>query len=273
MPVEQITSSDDPRLEPFRSIRTRNWVDGSRIFVAEGPQLVQRLLDSDYTARCVLVDEKYAERFLPELPNEIDTFVVPHELVPDVVGFKFHRGLLGCGERKPRLQLRSSLGPVESGDTIPVLAGVQDLENLGCIMRTCAGLGLTRVVLGPGCCDPFARRALRVSMGAVLKLQILRSMDLAEDLKWLQATAGVACIATSLGEASTPIEQIRRSGPVAIFVGNEKAGLPDEVQNLASQQIRIDMHSGVDSLNVSVAAGIVLHHFARMLPAPKLDTI
>ncbi len=269
MPVEQITSSEDLRLEPFRSIRTRNWVDGSRIFVAEGPQLVQRLIDSNYVTRCVMVDEKYAARFLPELPPDLETLVVPHSLVPDVVGFKFHRGLLGCGQRKPRLALRDALGTVDGADTIPVLVGVQDLENLGCILRTCAGLGLTRVIIGPGCCDPFARRALRVSMGAVFKLQLLYSQYVADDLAWLQETAGVECIATSLGVRSTQLEQASRSGPVAIFVGNEKAGLPEEVQNLASRQIRIDMDSGIDSLNVSVAAGIVLHHFSRMLSGPR----
>ncbi|GAB5406201.1 MAG: RNA methyltransferase [Aureliella sp.] len=265
MPVEQITFAEDERLEPFRSIRTRNWVDGSRIFVAEGPQLVQRLLTSDYTAKCVLVDEKYAPRFLPELPQELETYVVPHSLVPDVVGFKFHRGLLGCGVRKPRLNLREALGTVSDTDTIPVLVGVQDLENLGCIMRTCAGLGLTRVILGPGCCDPFARRALRVSMGAVFKLQLLYSDDVSGDLTWLQAVAGLQCVATSLDECSVPLDQATRFGPVAIFVGNEKAGLPESVRSLASHQVRIDMHGGVDSLNVSVAAGIILHHFSRIL--------
>lgn len=269
MPVEHIQSPEDPRLEPFRSIRTRNWVDGSRIFVAEGPQLVNRLLESDFETLSILVDDKYADRFLPELPNSVNTLVVPNDLLPEVVGFKFHRGLLGCGQRKPRLALRDALGAIGHNDILPVLVGVQDLENLGCIMRTCAGLGLRRVIVGPGCCDPFARRSLRVSMGAVLKLDLLHSHDIAADLNWLQESAGVQCIAASLAEGSIPLEQATRTGPIAIFVGNEKAGLPTEVQSLASWNVRIDMHFGVDSLNVSVATGIILHHFARLLPTPR----
>lgn len=269
MPIEHIQTPEDPRLEPFRSLRTRNWVDGSRIFVAEGPQLVHRLLASDYETRSILVDEKYASRFIPELPDSVLKLVVPRDMLPEVVGFSFHRGLLGCGQRKPRIGLREALGAIEATDIFPVLVGVQDLENLGCILRTAAGLGMQRVVLGPGCCDPFSRRALRVSMGAVLKLSLLHSQDIESDLVWLQQTAGVECIAAALGNGTTPLERAHRSGPVAVFVGNEKSGLPDNLVQLAAQRVRIDMHSGVDSLNVSVAAGIILHHFARRASCSK----
>ncbi len=100
-------------------------------------------------------------------------------------------------------------------------------------------------------------------MGQLLKLTLLHSVDFLNDLKWLQENHGVTSYATSLQEGSLPLECVRRNGPALIIVGNERHGLPSDIQAAASQRIRIDMEMGTDSLNVGIAAAIFMHYFCR----------
>ncbi len=265
MPQVEVTSVEDPRLEPFRELRSRNWTEQSGLFIAEGPLLVERLIASSYLVKSILLDRKYQEHYSAMVPDSVDLLLVDHDLVEGLVGFDFHRGVLGCGLRKPVLGLRENFfQPTEPNETMVCVVGVQDPENLGGILRSCAALGITRVIIGPASADPLSRRVLRVSMGNALRLQLYRSRDLVSDLQWLRDERGVTSVATTLAADSQSLEQTARRGPTMILVGNERNGLPAKVQAMADQRVTITMEQGTDSLNVGVAAGIVLHYFCRM---------
>lgn len=262
----QITDLKAPELEPFREMRQRNWTNESGIFIAEGPLLVERLIRSSYEVRSVLVDRKYYEHHAALVPPGTDLLVIDHELVAEVVGFNFHRGVLGCGQRKPERTVEHDLltQPFAANETVMGIVGVEDPENLGGILRNCAGLGVKNVVIGPGAADPLSRRVLRVSMGNALRLNLYRSRDMQVDMQLLRERGGVQSFATSLLDGSEPLESVRRSSPVMILMGNEKLGLPIDIQHAADRRVRIDMELGTSSLNVTVAAGIILHYFCRL---------
>ena len=260
-----IDDLDDPRLDAFRDVRSRNWTYVSKRFIAEGPLLTERLLASDYETESVLLDQKYADEYLPMIPESVEVLLLEHSQIEQILGFNFHRGVLACGVRPKQLELRSAFGPAPSlNETLVAAIGVQDPENLGSILRCCAGFGISRVVIGPGTADPLARRVLRVSMGTALRLQLLHTKNIVSDLAWLRESFGVTNYATSLRDDSLALEKVRRSGPVLILVGNERYGLPEEVQRAADHCVRIDMELGTDSLNVSMASGIVMHYFCRI---------
>ncbi len=265
MPLHRIDSLDDTRLEPFREIRNRNWTERSGLFIAEGPQVVAEMVRSKYAVKSVLLDRKYERRYHAVVSPETDLLLVDHALVEQIVGYNFHRGVLGCGLRQPLLPVRESFGQCRNErETLLCVVGVQDPENLGGILRSCAGLGIERVIIGPGAADPLSRRVLRVSMGAALHLQLFRSRELAADLRWLSDSRGVASVAATLVDDAEPLERSQRRGPTVILVGNERYGLPAEIQAMADQRIRIAMNPGTDSLNVSVAAAIVMHYYCRI---------
>jgi tRNA G18 (ribose-2'-O)-methylase SpoU len=267
IPVPQfdITSLDDPLLEPFRELRSRKWVEQSGLFIAEGPLLVERLLASPYGVKSILLDRKYFDHYVQLVPAQVDLLVVEHELVESIVGFNFHRGVMGCGLRKPIAWLRDAFAlSVDPAETIVWAAGVQDPENLGGILRSCAALGIERVIVGPGSADPLSRRVLRVSMGNALRLQLFRSRNLAEDLRWLSAERGIFSVATTLHPTAVALESATRAGPTVILIGNERYGLPEAIQAGADQRVTIAMDLGTDSLNVCVAAGIVMHYYCRI---------
>ena len=126
-----------------------------------------------------------------------------------------------------------------------------------------AALGISDVLIGPECVDPFARRVLRVSMGNAFNLRLF---DVQESLSALEYchSIGMETIAACLSKSSEELSGFRRNGPALVVFGNEAQGLPLEIQNAAFRSVRIDMALGTDSLNVSVAAGIILHNLSRV---------
>lgn len=244
----------------------------------EGPIPVQQLLSSSFSCRSVLIDEKYVDNLPVKIaPAQIDkaipTYVIKHELVEHLVGFKFHRGILACGERKQSASfedliscedLVSCRGTNATSDLMVALCGIQDPENLGSILRSCAAFGAKRILLCSGTADPFGRRALRVSMGTTLELEFYRCDAPVEDLERLKSS-GYRLFGTSLEENASELGGIQDDSCKNLLIfGNERRGIPPDVLAVVDDQIRIGMQLDTDSLNVGVAAGIFLHHFSRM---------
>ncbi len=266
VPEYSIDSLEDGRLEPFREIRNRNWTELSGQFIAEGPLSVESLVHSKYAVRSILLDRKYADRYRELAPSDTDLLLVDHALVEQIVGYNFHRGVIACGLRQPLQSVQESFAECTSQrETLVCAVGVQDPENLAGILRSCAALGIERVIIGPGTADPLARRVLRVSLGTVLGLQLFRSRDLLSDVNWLRQRHGVVSLASSLSSDAEPLAGSTRSGPLLILVGNERNGLPEAVQQQADRRVKIEMQPGIDSLNVCVAAGIIMHYYCRVV--------
>src|SRR5450432_3838641 len=176
-----------------------------------------------------------------------------------------------------------------------VLAGVQDPGNVGTILRTASAFGATGAVTTAsgqsGTASPFSPKALRASAGAALHLPILAGMSLPilltqlrvanvrtlaavahnRDTSLVRAESSPAAAqhaAPHLGEISTPEVplfpwEVDWCQPVALLVGNEGAGLPEEVERSADARIRIPMASGIESLNAAAAAAVLFYEAAR----------
>jgi TrmH family RNA methyltransferase len=153
-----------------------------------------------------------------------------------------------------------------------VLAGVQDPGNVGTILRTAAAFGATGAATAAsgisGTANPFSPKALRASAGAALHLPILAGVSLSILLAQLKV-AGVRTLASSVQESrqgeQAPLApwEVDWCQPVALLVGNEGAGLPEEVERSADARIRIPMASGIESLNAAAAAAVVFYEAAR----------
>jgi tRNA G18 (ribose-2'-O)-methylase SpoU len=145
------------------------------------------------------------------------------------------------------------------GLRLVILPEVTKPENLGLVVRSAAGFGLDAVLLGPRCCDPLSRRAMRVSMGAVVQARMTRSADLAADLEALRARWGITRVAAVLDRRAERLSEFRWPRRAAVLVGNETAGLRDGWLSQCDRCVTIPMQAGVDSLNLGVAAGIFLY--------------
>lgn len=264
MPVIPIADLRDPRVDVFRDLPTAHLTRYSGLFIAEGEKLVRRLAESDYAVRSVLAEEPFVELALSIVGDRAPIYVVSREALVELVSFKFHRGLLACGERKPPLGVDAFIETAPPMATFVAAAHVCDPENLGGILRNAAAFGIDGVLIGRGSADPFSRRVLRVSMGTAFRLRIAYSQDLAADLAALREKAGFETIGALLSPEAEQLETAACGPRRVLVVGNEGHGLPPEVAAVCSRKVCLPMAPGVDSLNVSVASGVFLYHFTRI---------
>lgn len=263
MPIIPIDSIDDSRVEAYRNLKLKNLQRGGQFFIAEGKKVVERLLESDFQTASVFVSRRRVEEWESKVPADVPLYVADQDVMSHLVGFDFHVGVVGCGIRRPSPSVEQLLNRDARRMTLVACPGCDNPENLGAIVRIGAAFGIDALLLGTGCCDPFARRVIRVSMGTAFKLPILESRDLARDLNGLVNEWQFELAATVLDEDAERLDTAGRGPRLCILMGNEDTGLGNTWTGLCHRRLTIPMRRSIDSLNVAVTAGIVLHHFTR----------
>jgi len=267
MSIVAIDRFDDPCLDDYRSVTDAVLLRRRNRFVAEGRLVVQRLLESRHCVVSVLVNaasHRAMEAPLARLPHDVPVYVCDAADFRSVVGFNLHRGCLALAERPPRRELAEVL---DGADLVVVLEGVSDADNVGSAFRNAAAFG-ARVLLSPTCCDPLYRKAIRTSMGSVLRLPYTWLTSWPGDLVALR-DAGFTIAALTPGAhaidlASCSCGQPRRR--MALLIGSEGPGLSPPAEAMADVQVRIPITADVDSLNLATATGIALHYFSTSNP-------
>jgi tRNA G18 (ribose-2'-O)-methylase SpoU len=220
----------------------------------------------------VLMTDRRKAKLAFRLPEDVPTYVVPHELISALVGFQFHRGILACAERRPWPALEEILPGRQRPLTLVICPKLSDPENLGAIARIGDVFGIDLVLAGPSCPDPFSRRVLRVSMGAVLRLPVIVIADLSAALDRLVEDEIVELIAAVADPGAEPLLRLARPQRVGLVLGEEDQGVPAEWLAKCRRKVTIPMRAGAGSLNVAVAAGILIHQLTREALSPGSDT-
>ena len=258
-----ITSLADPRVANYRNLKDRDLDRAGRFFIAEGEHLVRRLLESDFPVDSIFLTERRIAEIVPLVPAGVPIYVAPTELMNDVLGMKFHSGVIACGRRKPQLMLEQVVPRDRERLTLVICPDITNVENIGSIVRLSAGFGADAILLGEKCHDPFWRQSVRVSMGSVFRLPLLQSDNLLRDLSRLRQEWGVQLAATVLDDSAEVLARAQRPPRLGILFGSEPQGLGPEYIAACDRKVTIPMKMGTDSLNVAVAAGIFLYHFTR----------
>jgi len=263
--VIRIDDPDDPRIAGFRDIRERDLTGRQGLFVAEG-EVVLNVLTSDRSL-CrpvsLLLDSKRAAGLagmLTRLAQDTPVYVAAQSVLDAIAGFHLHRGILALGQKPPVQSLETCLAGTGPDAVVVVACGIGNHDNMGGVFRNAAAFGADAVLLDARCCDPFYRKAIRVSVGAVLRTPMATGLDALFMIEGLQAAGFEAMALTP--SAREPLHRAPRGGRVAIVLGPEGPGLPPAVIERC-RPLGIPMSAGFDSLNVSVASGIALHHFTR----------
>jgi tRNA G18 (ribose-2'-O)-methylase SpoU len=268
MPVVHLDDRDDPRIAPYRNVPDPELLRTHGLFVAEGRLVVRTLLTaSPLRTRSLLVTETALSdlRDLADSRADIPVFVAPQRVLSDIVGFNIHRGCLALGERPPVRSLRELL-EIDASRLV-VLENVSNADNVGGIFRSVAALGGDGVVMGPHCCDPLYRKAIRTSIGASLVVPF-GDADAWPGAMDLLRAAGCRVVALTPGAGARSLEEVAaglsREERLAVVAGAEGTGLTEAALGRADVHVRIPMTPGMDSLNVTVAVGIALHRLARV---------
>jgi tRNA G18 (ribose-2'-O)-methylase SpoU len=268
MAVERINSTDDPRIAAYRGMRDGELVRSRALFVAEGRIVVRRVVeDTRYRVESVLLNDAALNDLrstVATLAAAVPVFVCDADDLAGIAGYDVHRGCLALVHRPPATQVDEVIA---SAETMVVLEGVSNADNIGGVFRNAAALGGGGVLLSPTCCDPLYRKAIRTSMGASLRVPFARAgdHDWPAVLTRIRA-AGFTIVALTPREPSETLDAFAarpRASRLALMVGTEGAGLTPAVEAAADHRVRIPIDDDVDSLNLAVAVGIALYAISQ----------
>jgi TrmH family RNA methyltransferase len=265
-----ITSRDNSLLRKAREVRDGK--DKDLIYV-EGLRLCEEAMSSQLSIEAVIVSEELAEKprvagLFRTLQKTSKRFALVSEKLLESISFtKTPQGIVVLAEHPPvgqeRLQQTGSGNPL-----FVVLHEISNPVNVGAVLRTAEAAGASGVIATRNTSDPFSPKSLRGAMGSAFRLPIWSGASFERVADWCRQQ-GIKTIGADAGASLTHTEMDWK-GACALVLGPESTGLTDEEISLTDAAVRIPMHSEVESLNVSVAAGILLYEAVRQRQ-PKLS--
>jgi RNA methyltransferase, TrmH family len=272
---DTITSRENKWLKIFRAALRGTGPAADEPIAAEGPKLVEEGVRSGLEVEALLVSESGERELGPILhaAKESEAGIsrsrilrTTDKLFATVAGTETPQGVAALFLQPQwgfQDVLRGASTLREAPPLVIVLAGIQDPGNVGAILRSAEAFGATGVVAARGTADPWSPKALRASAGSALRLPILRGMAIPVLMAQLKIENVKILAASGRGEPGSGSAQWDFRDRVAVFIGNEAAGLPSEVEHAADARISIPMSGGVESLNAAVAASVILYEAAR----------
>lgn len=233
-------------------------------FIAEGVLVVDQLIKSRFPVQSILVTNQRVDSIsevLAKAPESVPIYCASQQVMDEIVGFPIHRGLLACGVRLPN---PDPMALAKDCRALVVLEDLSNHDNVGSVFRSVAALGGqgVGVWMTDRCCDPLYRKALRVSMGHVLRVPFARIDRLETQFEALRALGFTTIAFTPDNEAINIDESLKLGAnkPVLLF-GAEGPGLSEAVLEGVDHRVRIPMTNDVDSLNIAVSAAVSMHRY------------
>lgn len=258
-----ISDINDPRLTPYRDLPRAKRDAESDLFIAESEIVVRRLISSGYVVESLLATQAMAERLAEIVPADATVMVAPPRIIKEIIGYKFHQGVLACARRKPRPRSAALPERFEERALLVACCGVLKPDNLGAIVRAAAAFGACGLLVDERCADPLSRRVLRVSMGNVFKIPVVRSENIAGEIERLRREHGFRWVATVADQRAASLEDLSIAPRTGVVFGSEGDGLSPEMIAHCDVAATIPMRADIDSLNVTMATAIFLHELAR----------
>jgi tRNA G18 (ribose-2'-O)-methylase SpoU len=257
--VETVTDPADPRLADYRHMKDRDLsAEGGR-FVAESELVVRRLLGSGLPVLSVLATPVRLQALGDALAGvTCPVFCASQAVLDAITGFHVHRGCLAIGQRPAHVELPAN------ARTVVVLEDLVSADNIGATARNAAAFGADALVLSPRAADPYYRKAVRVSIGAVLQLPIIRVATWPDGLAALKQR-GFTLFGAVVDADATPLATVRRPPKVALLLGAEGPGLSAAARAACDRLVTIPMAPGADSLNVATAGAVALFQLQQAL--------
>jgi RNA methyltransferase, TrmH family len=259
MSARQITSLSNPTVKAVRALHLRKERDDSGLFLAEGLKIVTEAVELGRAPRILLYGSDAEAHPLLQSAAQ-----ATQQAGGEVI--EVNRDILEKVSRRDNPQavvgvFSQAFTPLEeiqpsSADCWVALQQVRDPGNLGTIVRTADSAGCGGVILVGDCCDPYSVEAVRATMGSIFALPLVKA-SVAEFLAWRQAWPG--SVVGTLLSATTDYRAADYRRPTMILMGNEQQGLPPALAAACDVTVKIPMRGRADSLNLSVATGIMIY--------------
>jgi TrmH family RNA methyltransferase len=259
--MRRISSRQNPIVSRFRELARGRGSDGT--ILLDGEHLVQEALGSGITLDTVAFAERVVDRMAEGLVARVEragahTVRVPEQVLAAISPVRQPSGIVAIA-RAPMATLEHVLA--SSPQLLLVRAGVQDAGNVGAIVRAADGCGATGLITTESTADPFGWKALRGAMGSTFRLPIAVNQPLASTIERLDRLH--IPLLAAVPRDGTPMPECDLTGPIAVMLGGEGAGLPDDIAARASARVTIPMRPPVESLNVAITGALILYEASR----------
>ncbi|WP_127520104.1 RNA methyltransferase [Mesorhizobium sp. Z1-4] len=261
--VKEVTSLANPIVKDIRALGVKKYRDQSGTFMAEGLKLVIEALDLGWEIRTLVIAKsqkanaavgKVAARTVAAGGLVLE---VSEKVLTGITRRDNPQAVLAVFEQ--RYQPLADIKPAE-GEVWVALDRVRDPGNLGTIVRTVDAVGAAGVILVGDTTDPYSLEAVRASMGSIFATRLAKC-DAAAFLDWRRGAGGMM-VGTHL-KGAVDYREVDYAGPVILLMGNEQQGLPDDLAQACDRLVLIPQAGRADSLNLSVATGVMLYEVRR----------
>ena len=258
--MQVITSKDNELVKHIRKLKDKKYRDESNEFIIEGTNLIEEAVKEKEKIKKVIICEDTTKTY--EMPTNIRLEIAKYECI--YVSEKIFnlitqvtnpQGIMAIVEKTVK---EDEIDYTQ--DLIVMLDDIQDPGNLGTILRTIDSIGLKQIIVSKETADAFNPKVVRSTMGAIFRIKIIESENLIDTIKNIKKHH-FKLIVTSLQTDNT-IYDINYNKKI-IVIGNEGNGVSKEIQDMADEKIKIPMLGKTESLNASVATGIVLYEYVR----------
>lgn len=258
--MQGITSKENDFVKHVKKLRDKKYRDIENKYVIEGIKLVAEAIQEKASIQqIILCDDCEKNAAIPkDLMYEIakyECIYVTEKIFKYLSEVQTPQGILAIIEKN-----NQEVQIDYSQDIIVALDDIQDPGNLGTILRTVDSIGLTQILVSKGTADAFNPKVVRSTMGAIFRIKIIEYEDLKQTLREIKKHK-FKIVVSSLQTQNT-IYDITYHKKV-IVIGNEANGVEEEIQKLADEKIKIPMLGKAESLNASVATGIILYEYVR----------
>ena len=258
--MQTITSKDNELIKHIRKLKDKKYRDESNEYVVEGVKLVEEAVKENAKIKQIIVCEDTTRTY--EIPTHImleiaryECISVSNKIFNIITQVTNPQGIMAIIEKNAQdAQIDYSQ------DIIVVLDDVQDPGNLGTILRTVDSIGLNQIIVSKGTADAFNSKVVRSTMGAIFRIKIIEVENLAQEIKEMRKHH-LKLMVTSL-QTKNSIYDIDFNKKI-IVIGNEANGVSKEIQDMADEKAKIPMLGRTESLNASVAAGVVMYEYVR----------
>ncbi len=266
--MQKITSKDNELIKHIKKLKEKKYRDINNEFLIEGIKLIKEAIQENASINEIIIcdDCEKTELISEELKYEIakqECIYVPENIFKTLSEVSTPQGILAVVEKNNTIkkQEKGLLEEIDyTQDIIIALDNIQDPGNLGTILRTADSIGVKQILVSKGTADAFNPKVVRSTMGAIFRIKIIECEDLSQTLKEIKKHK-YEIVVTSL-QTKNSIYDINYNKKV-IVIGNEAEGVSEKVQKIADKKVKIPMLGKTESLNASVATGIILYEYVR----------
>ena len=258
--MQQITSKENKIIKHIIKLKEKKYRKEYNEYIIEGTKIVQEAIQEKAKIKQIIISENaintdLIQNHLKEELQKIDYIQVPSKIFKLISEVEKPQGILAIIEKEKQEENIDV-----NQDIILALDDLQDPGNLGTIIRTADSVGLKQILISKGTTEAYNPKVIRSTMGAIFRVKIIECENLKETLKRLQKN-NFKIMVTDLNTDKS-IYDIKLQKKV-IIIGNEANGVSEEIKNIADTRAIIPMFGKTESLNASIATGVILYEYVR----------